>query len=143
MKTYVDSRKSAQENLTQEVSVENIKEREFSFSNFLLSWIVDENKDTEETSKDDLIEDIAVDTEDTETDRSPFSEIGGEEHLELFYIVSCLFLTFMIIIILKRNWSYSRNKAVFLANIKKIKLQEELNRLSTGNPGYMRLNSYH
>ena len=80
---------------------------------------------------------------DMNKDSSPFSEIGEEEHLELFYIVSCLFLIYMIVIIMKRSWAYSRKKATFLANVKKLKLQEELNRLSTGNPGYMRLNSYH
>ena len=80
---------------------------------------------------------------DMNEDSSPFSEIGEEEHLELFYIVSCLFLIYMIVIIMKRSWAYSRKKATFLANVKKLKLQEELNRLSTGNPGYMRLNSYH
>jgi hypothetical protein len=141
--TIYDYRKSALENATQEVTLDNIKQPEFSFLDFLLSWIIDENQGTEEISKEETLEDITVETENPVTKRTPFSEIGEEEHLELFYIASCLFLTYMIGIILKRNWNYSRKKATFLTNIKKIKLQEELNTLSTTTPGFMRLNSYH
>ena len=138
-----DSRKSVLENVTQEVTLDDIKQPEFSISNFLLSWIIDENQETEEISKEEPLEDTMVETENMGTERNPFSEIGEEEHLELFYIASCLFLTYMIVIILRQNWNYSRKKAIFLANIKKIKLQEELNTLSTTPPGFMRLNSYH
>ena len=129
--------------MTIDIPLENVKQPEFSFFNFLLSWIVDENAEKVEELGEEKIENITEEPGNINDEASPFSEIGDEEHLELFYIVSCIFLTYMIVIIMKRSWTYSRKKATFLANVKKLKLQEELNRLSTGNPAYMRLNSYY
>ena len=100
-----DSRESPLDNVTQEVTLDDIKQPEFSISNFLLSWIIDENQETEEISKEEPFEDTTVETENMGTERNPFSEIGEEEHLELFYIASCLLLTFMIMIILRQNWN--------------------------------------
>ena len=129
--------------MTIDIPLENVKQPEFSFFNFLLSWIVDENAEKVGEQGEEKNQDAIEEPGNIDPETSPFSEIGDEEHLELFYIVSCLFLTYMIVIIRKRSWTYSRKKATFLANVKKLKLQEELNRLSTGNPAYMRLNSYH
>jgi hypothetical protein len=39
----------------------------------------------EESPNDEPIEHVTVETETLETEQDPFSEIGEEEHLELFY----------------------------------------------------------
>ena len=79
-----------------------MKQPEFSFWDSLLSWIIDENQGTNEISKEEPLKHVRVETETWETERNPFSEIGEEEHLDLFFIASCLFLTYMIGIILNQ-----------------------------------------
>lgn len=134
-------RKSALDNVTQEVSGEDSRQTEFSIFNYVLYWIVDEKEESEDISIEEPLDEILEEKYNSED--IGFFEIPEEEHLELFYIASFLFLSFLIVIIFKRNLNYSKKKALFLSNIKKIKLQQELTNLSTENPGFMRLNSYH
>ena len=51
-------RKSAQENVTIDIPLESIKQPEFSFFNFLLSWIVDESPEKVEELGEEQIQDI-------------------------------------------------------------------------------------
>ena len=129
------------DNVTQEVSGEDSRQTEFSIFNYVLYWIVDEKEESEDISIEEPLDEILEEKYNSED--IGFFEIPEEEHLELFYIASFLFLSFLIVIIFKRNLNYSKKKALFLSNIKKIKLQQELTNLSTENPGFMRLNSYH
>ena len=97
--------------------------------------------------KDEQEEGIAV-ADETETDipqqtEDTYVKVDEEEHLELFYMVSSGLLIFMIIIIIKHHLNYTKKKTAFLANLKKLKQDEELNTLSSNFSGFMRQNSYH
>ena len=119
------------------------EEEEISLSNFILSWIGEERQG-EMTNSAEIQDQVTEEPEDENvTYLSESSSSVEEDHLELFYIASTLLLFYMIALILKRHWNYSKKRSIFLANIKKNELQQQLNSLSVTSPGLLRLNSFH
>ena len=119
------------------------EEEEISLSNFILSWIGEERQG-EMTNSAEIQDQVTEEPEDENvTYLSESSSSVEEDHLELFYIASTLLLFYMIALILKRHWNYSKKRSIFLANIKKNELQQQLNSLSATSPGLLRLNSFH
>ena len=118
-------------------------EEEISLSNFILSWIVEERQG-EGTNSTEIQDHVTEEPEaENVTSVSESPSVVEEDHLELFYIASTLLLFYMIALILKRHWNYSKKRSIFFANIKKNELQQPLNSLSATSPGLLRLNSFH
>ena len=110
-------RKSDMKNNTDVVQEQ--EEEEISLSNFILSWIIEERQGEGTNSKE--IQDHVTEEPGAENVASVTESpsVVEEDHLELFYIASTLLLFYMIALILKRHWNYSKKRSIFFANIKK------------------------
>lgn len=111
--------------------------------NILISWIFGESEETEtemppvetEPQFDGMTDDIV---NDHESDFDLWGHVYEEQHLDLFYIISTLFLGFLIFHIVKKNMLLSRRRAELLVTLQKLKLDR-----NSENTGVMRQISFH
>ena len=110
--------------------------------NILMSWLFGDNDEAapEEIETVEETVTIANAEEFTNMEDEEFNILNllqEEQHLELFYIVSFLFLTFLIINITKKNVELSRRRANIIDSLKKMKVDKN------GETGVMRQISFH
>ena len=109
--------------------------------NILMTWIFGESEENEREDIQPVETEHLADTEELvneEMDFDPWSLVHEEQHLELFYIFSTLFLCFLIFHIAKKNMALSRRKAELLVSLQKLKLDR-----NSENAGVMRQISFH
>ena len=110
--------------------------------NILMSWLFGDNDEaaSEEIETVEETVTIANAAELINIEDEDFNILNlfqEEQHLELFYIVSFLFLTFLIINITKKNVELSRRRASIIESLKKMKVDKN------GETGVMRQISFH
>ena len=113
--------------------------------NSFISWAFEvETQDAEKESETEVVDDKSVtDNENNDEGESlnySFWESHEEQHLEYFYIVSFVFLVFLIVIIVKQNIESSRKKAILLQKLRKL---EHNDNIDLANSGIMRQISFH
>ena len=111
--------------------------------NILMSWMFGEGEEAqtelplvETEAQIDAITQDEVNNDETEFDL--WSLVHEEQHLELFYIFSTLFIGFLIFHIFKKNMALSRRRADLLVSLQKLKLDR-----NSENAGVMRQISFH
>ena len=113
--------------------------------NSFISWAFEvETQDAEKESETEVVDDKSVTDNDNndegESLNYSFWESHDEQHLEYFYIVSFVFLVFLIVIIVKQNIESSRKKAILLQKLRKL---EQNDNVDLANSGIMRQISFH
>ena len=113
--------------------------------NSFISWAFEvETQDAEKESETEVVDDKSVTDNDNNDEEESlnysFWESHEEQHLEYFYIVSFVFLVFLIVIIVKQNIESSRKKAILLQKLQKL---EHNDNIDLANSGIMRQISFH
>ena len=113
--------------------------------NSFISWAFEvETQDAEKESETEVVDDKSVTDNDSNDEEESlnysFWESHEEQHLEYFYIVSFVFLVFLIVIIVKQNIESSRKKAILLQKLRKLEHDDNSN---LANSGIMRQISFH
>ena len=139
-------KKSEKVNVTEDETSEEIDLVLWLWNSFI-SWAFTEDiEDTEKETETEVVDDKSVADNDIDNEGESlnysFWESHEEQHLEYFYIVSFMFLVFLIVIIIKQNIESSRRKAILLQNLRKLKLEHNDNS-DLANSGIMRQISFH
>ena len=113
--------------------------------NSFISWAFEiETQDAGKESETEVVDDKSVTDNDNNDEEESlnysFWESHEEQHLEYFYIVSFVFLVFLIVIIVKQNIESSRKKAILLQKLRKL---EQNDNVDLANLGIMRQISFH
>ena len=113
--------------------------------NSFISWAFEvETQDAEKETETEVVDDNSVTDNDSNDEGESFNysfwESHEEQHLEYFYIVSFVFLVFLIVIIVKQNIESSRKKAILLQKLQKL---EHNDNIDLANSGIMRQISFH
>ena len=110
--------------------------------NILISWLFGDNDEAAPEEIETVEETVTIANPEElinieDEDFNILNLFQEEQHLELFYIVSFLFLTFLIINITKKNVELSRRRANIIESLKKMKVDKN------GETGVMRQISFH
>ena len=110
--------------------------------NILMSWLFGDNDEAASEEIETVEETVTIANPEElinieDEDFNILNLFQEEQHLELFYIVSFLFLTFLIINITKKNVELSRRRASIIESLKKMKVDKN------GETGVMRQISFH
>ena len=113
--------------------------------NSFISWAFEvETQDAEKETETEVVDDKSVTDNDNNDEEESlnysFWESHEEQHLEYFYIVSFVFLVFLIVIIVKQNIESSQKKAILLQKLRKL---EHNDNIDLANSGIMRQISFH
>ena len=110
--------------------------------NILMSWVFGDNDEAASEEIETVEETVTIANAEElinieDEDFNILNLFQEEQHLELFYIVSFLFLTFLIINITKKNVELSRRRASIIESLKKMKVDKN------EETGVMRQISFH
>ena len=112
--------------------------------NSLYGWVFGTESSEDEAIKDNEELEVNNPVGDPEItngeDIFPIGFFGEETHLEYFYIASFLFLSYLIVILVKQSIRISRKRAVLLQKLKK--LQPEAGSINS-NQAVLRQISFH
>ena len=111
--------------------------------NILISWLFGDNEEAASEEIETVEETVTIANAEElinieDEDFNILNLFQEEQHLELFYIVSFLFLTFLIINITKKNVELSRRRANIIESLKKMKVDK-----NGESSGVMRQISFH
>ena len=111
--------------------------------NILMSWVFGDNDEAASEEIETVEETVTIANAEElinieDEDFNILNLFQEEQHLELFYIVSFLFLTFLIINITKKNVELSRRRASIIDSLKKMKVDK-----NGESSGVMRQISFH